>query len=104
MAKQETVQDLSHRENGRIHVRIIDAQTGLTEMTKIWAVRIHGKNLNVLIMNDYLPTLGQVNGDVIFLHSKGETPYRSIRGFYKHQHNEFTLLVEEYLTKGADAQ
>ena len=48
-------------------------------------------------MNDYLPTIGRVDGSVTFLNREGERRYGNIRGFYKHQHNEFTLLIEEYL-------
>lgn len=90
----------SQREHGRIYARILDAGTGLTELDRIFAIRIHSRNLNTLIMNDYVPTLGRVEGDVVFLGPEGEYPYHNIRGFYKLQHNEFTLLVEEYMKKG----
>ena len=52
-------------------------------------------------MNDYLPTIGRVNGSVTLLNNEGEHLYEQIRGFYKNQHNEFTLLIEEYLKEGA---
>lgn len=94
MAKSDPFQ--FQRDTGRIHARIIDAQSGLKELHGVFAVRIHSKDVNVLIMNDYLPTLGKVDGSVTFLTAQGEHPYRGIRGFYKHQHNEFTLLVEAY--------
>lgn len=86
----------SQRETGRIHARILDADKGLTELNRVYAIRIRGKNLNVLIMNDYMPTLGRVEGDVVLLTPQGEVSFHGIRGFYKHQHNEFTLLVEDY--------
>lgn len=82
---------------GRISARILDAESGLRELTNVYAVRIHSRKFYALIMNDYLPTLGKVEGNVTFLSKEGELAYRGIRGFYKHQHNEFTLLIEDHI-------
>lgn len=97
MAKRESDAYSDLRGIGRINARIIDADSGLTVLSGVYAVRIHSKHFYALIMNDYLPTLGQVKGSVIFLNDEGEHIYSGICGFYKHQHNEFTLLVEERL-------
>lgn len=83
------------KEAGQINARIIDAKSGLKVLSGVYAVRIHSKDFYALIMNDYLPTLGKIEGDIIFLNDEGEHYFRDVRGFYKHQHNEFTLLVEE---------
>ncbi len=93
--KEYSYEDL--KDHGRINARIIDAQTGLTVLSGVYAVRIRSKRFYGLIMNDYLPMLGQVDGDVVFLARDGEHPYHGVKGFYKHQHNEFTLIVEERL-------
>lgn len=84
------------RDAGRISARIIDVSSGLKAIEGVYAVRIHSADFTALIMNDYIPALGKIDGDVTFLSRDGEYPYYGIRGFYKHQHNEFTLLVEEH--------
>lgn len=94
MAKQKTFTTEQQNE-GRINARIIDAQTGLKVLNGVYAIRIHSKNFSALIMNDYVPSLGQVEGNITILNREGEHHYQGIRGFYKHQHNEFTLLLEE---------
>ena len=99
MAKKKPDAYAELQKAGRINARIIDVTSGLKVLSDIYAVRIHSKDFYALIMNDYLPALGKIDGDVIFLNRDGEHPYRGIRGFYKHQHNEFTLLVEEYTGK-----
>ena len=99
MAKKKVDAYAELQNEGRINARIIDVTSGLKVISGIYAVRIHSKDFYALIMNDYLPALGKVDGDVIFLSREGEHPYCGIRGFYKHQHNEFTLLVEEYTGK-----
>ena len=95
MAKQAPDTYAHLKDAGQINARIIDAKSGLKVLAGVYAVRIHSKDFYALIMNDYLPTLGKIDGDIIFLNHEGEHPFRGIRGFYKHQHNEFTLLVEE---------
>lgn len=85
------------RNDGRITARVVDARSGLQVLTGVYAVRMYDEGERRLFMNDYTPTIGKVVGDVVFLHPQGETAYRDIRGFYKLQHNVFTLLVEGYL-------
>lgn len=100
---QKTEADTAARENarfaemkdyGRIVARIIDDQSGLQVLDGIYAVRMLDEGERRLFMNDYTPTIGKVMGDVVFLSRQGERVYKGIRGFYKMQHNVFTLLVE----------
>ncbi len=81
---------------GKIQARVIDAENGLKELAGVCAVRIQSRDYNLLVMDDYLPVLGRIDGSVAFLTAEGELSLDGIRGFYKHQHNEFTLLVEEH--------
>ena len=85
------------KNEGRISARIIDVSSGLKELKGVYAVRIHSFDFYALIMNDYLPTIGKINGDITFLNADGEHVLHGIRGFYKNQHNEFTLLVEDHI-------
>lgn len=92
------------KDSGRINARIIDVSSGLRVIGKVYAVRIHSREFTALIMNDYIPALGKIDGDVVFLSRDGEYPYYGITGFYKHQHNEFTLLIEEHDTGKEDRE
>ena len=82
------------RDHGRINARIMDAATGLKVLTGTYVIRVKNTDGLRLFMNDYLPTLGKVYGSVTFLTRDGEVSYNGIQGFYKLQHNEFTLLIE----------
>lgn len=95
MANKKNEPDLLQRQAGRIHARIIDYKNGLQVISNVRAVRIISGRYRLLILEDYLPTLGKVEGDVVIVTTNGETAYPRIRGFYKLQHNEFTLLIEE---------
>ena len=93
--KKKPEAELVHRP-GKIQVRVLDEKNGYQVLEHIRAVRIRSREYALLVMEDYTPTLGSVDGDVIFLGEK-ETALRNVRGFYKHQHNEFTLLIQEDL-------
>lgn len=78
----------------KIRGRIIDNEKGMRFLPEVLAVRIRSERFGLLIMEDYMPTLGSIDGSVVFLTPEGEVRYDAIQGFYKHQYNEFTLLVQ----------
>ena len=80
---------------GSIHARIIDPKQGLQVIEGVFAIRILSRKYRLLIMEDYTPMLGKVEGDVVVLAADKEIAYRDIHAFYKLQHNEFTLLIDD---------
>ena len=47
-----------------IKVRVFDMEDGLLEYENIKCVRIVSKDYNLLIMKDYMPIIGEINGNV----------------------------------------
>lgn len=47
-----------------IKVRVFDMEDGLLEYENIKSVRIVSKDYNLLIMKDYMPIIGEINGNV----------------------------------------
>ncbi len=84
------------RRPGKIRVRVLDEVNGCQVLEHIRAVRIRSREYSLLVMEDYTPTLGSIDGDVIFV-GETETALKHIHGFYKHQQNEFSLLIREDL-------
>ena len=80
---------------GCIRVRVIDEEQGLTQIDNAKAVRIHSKGYVLLIMKDYSPTLGQIDGNVIVLVDDREIIFKGVKGCFKHQGNEFVMIIEE---------
>lgn len=80
---------------GTITARVIDYVNGIKVIQNVRAVRIQSKGYVLLIMEDYAPTLGKIDGKVVFLTDKDEIEYTNVEGFYKHQYNEFTILMEQ---------
>lgn len=78
-----------------ITARIIDYDKGMNVLQNIKGIRIHSKDYVLLIMEDYVPTLGKLDGRIVFLTNDDEIVYENVKGFYKHQFNEFTILLEK---------
>ncbi len=84
---------------GSIVARIVDETEGLRVISDVRAVRIHSKDYVLLIMDDYAPALGEVEGDVTLLSGDDELVFRGIKGCYKQQNNIFTMIIEERVTE-----
>ncbi|MCD7807494.1 MAG: hypothetical protein LUH19_09195 [Lachnospiraceae bacterium] len=82
-----------HRKN--IVARIYDINEGLTHIEQVDFIRIKSDKYNLLIMEDYMPTLGELNGDLTIQAQGQVTSWENIRGFYIHKDNLFRLMIRE---------
>lgn len=87
--------DNQNPSKGSITARVIDYQKGMNVIQNIRGIRIQSADYVLLIMEDYVPTIGKIDGKLVFLTMEDEIVYENVKGFYKHQYNEFTVLIEE---------
>lgn len=76
-------------------VRIFDLDKGLTEYEHIKAVRLISKDYNLLIMEDYLPIIGEVDGSIDIKGDDIDLHYDNIKAFYMNSNNIFNLMIKE---------
>ena len=76
-------------------VRIFDLKTGLTEYEHIKIVRIISKDYNLLIMKDYLPIIGEIDGSVDIKNDEVNLSFKDIKAFYMNSENIFNLMIKE---------
>lgn len=97
MGKQEGKATPSQQEvrGGTINARVIDEANGYQQLEHVRAIRINSKDYRLLILDNFADTLGRIEGNVVFILADREVALNNICGYYKHQHNEFTLLVQE---------
>ncbi len=81
--------------NEGIKVRIFDLKKGLVEYENIKIIRIISKNYNLLIMKDYLPILGEIEGSVDIKNEDIEINYKNIKAFYMNSNDIFNLMIKE---------
>lgn len=75
-------------------VRVFDLN-GLVEYEDVKIVRIISKDYNLLIMKDYLPIIGEIDGSVDIKSEKEEINLKNIKAFYMNSNNEFNLMIRE---------
>ena len=78
-----------------IKVRIFSLDKGLIEYEHIKVIRIISKNYNLLVMQDYLPILGEIEGSVDIKNEDIELNYKNIKAFYMNSSNVFNLMIKE---------
>ncbi len=74
---------------------IISMKDGLRVIDKVTMIRIISKEYNLLIMEDYLPAIGEVDGEVTFVSETAEYKMENVKGFFCHRHNDFSLMIGE---------
>ena len=80
---------------GKINAKIFSLETGFEDLEKLKSIRIKSKTYNLLIMEDYLPIIGEVEGNVTFVSEDKEETLSDINAYYRHSHNEFELLIKD---------
>ena len=76
-------------------VKLLNVKTGLKEYENVKFIKIKSKDYNLLIMQDYLPIIGEINGN-IRIELVGEVvELNNIQGFFMNRQNQFNLFIKE---------
>ncbi|MBQ8131411.1 MAG: hypothetical protein IJ193_02880 [Bacilli bacterium] len=78
-----------------IKVKIFSLESGLEILENVKVIRIKSKDYNLLIMPDYMPLLGEIQGNIDFENSENQKSLKNINGYYMNTNNEFSLIVRE---------
>ena len=78
----------------KIKAKIVSMENGLQEFEEIEMIRVKGENHSLLILQNYMPLLGRLDGYVDFVLENETLRIQDIQGYYMHKQNEFSLLVE----------
>lgn len=78
-----------------MEVRVSSFENGLEVYQNVHLIRVKSAKYNLLIMEDYLPVIGKIEGSVSFVGEEKEYALENIQGFFCHKHNVFSLLIKE---------
>lgn len=81
--------------NKTITVKIFTISKGLEVKDDVKLIRIKSKDYNLLIMEDYIPIVGKIEGDIDFESEKDSFKYENIKGYYMHSNNVFKFILKE---------
>lgn len=82
-------------DNKTMKVRVFDLNHGLVEYEDVKIVRIISKDYNLLIMIDYLPIIGEVDGSIDIQGDNVDISFKNIKAFYMNSNNVFNLMINE---------
>lgn len=74
-------------------VKILNIETNPLIIENVRFVRILSQKYNLLIMRDYLPIIGELDGNVEIVGTE-TIKYENIKGYYINRNNEFSLIIK----------
>ena len=78
----------------KICADVVDSVNGLQQYENIRMIRVKSKQYNLLIMEDYMPVIGEIDGFVEIIFDDNTIKLTDVHGYYMHKKNKFSLLVE----------
>jgi hypothetical protein len=79
--------------NTEFKVNIFTINEGLIVYENIKYIRIKSTHYNLLIMKDYMPILGEIEGSISFEGPSVKKDYPKLKAFYMSKENEFNLII-----------
>ena len=80
-----------------ITVKILNVNTGLIQYENVKFIRIKSKYYNLMIMQDYLPIIGEIDGRIDIRNEEINLSYKHIQAFYMNSNNIFILMIKELI-------
>ena len=68
---------------------------GLIVYNDVKIIRIKSKKYALTIMQDYLPIIGEIDGNVEIEFIEKTERIENINAYYVHEHNQFKLFIKE---------
>lgn len=81
-------------DDGMQVIVLLNKNIELDKIDNVKVIRVKDEKYNLLIMKDYWPVIGEINGNV-YIDGKEEHAYENIKGFYMLSHNIFRLIIVE---------
>ena len=88
--------------NTELKVIILDTGIATKTIENVKIIRIKSDKYNLLIMKDYCPVIGEINGSIAI---EADEPFRmdDVRAFYALSKNVFHLIIKEKISDATKA-
>ena len=73
---------------------LLNKNIKLNNINNVKVIRIKDEKYNLMIMRDYWPVLGEINGSIYF-DGENNVSFENIKGFYMLSNNVFRLIIIE---------
>ena len=75
-----------------IVVQLLNINGDVMEYEDVNFIKIVSKKYNLIIMKDYLPIIGEVQGEIEIGRENDTISMKKVRGYFMHKHNKFNLF------------
>lgn len=86
--------------NNTFFVNVVQPNGELLAFDDVVAVRVVDRNYNLLMMKDYMPIIGEVQGSIDIQGKTSKFEMKSGTAYYINHENKFTLIIKEMLEGG----
>ena len=76
-------------------VKLFSLNNGLTEYSGVISIKLVSKDYNLLILKDYIPIIGEVDGSVEVKYQDKNLLLENVFAYYMNQDNVFNLILKE---------
>lgn len=80
---------------GKITATVLGIDEGFQKFEQVDMIRIKSEKYTLLIMDDYMPVIGRIDGTVEIVSGEDTRSFQPVHGFYTHRKNTFELLIKE---------
>ena len=80
---------------GKITATVLGIDEGFQKLEQVDMIRIKSEKYTLLIMDDYMPVIGRIDGMVEIVSGEDTRSFQPVHGFYTHRKNTFELLIKE---------
>ena len=80
---------------GKITATVLGLDEGFQKFEQVDMIRIKSEKYTLLIMDDYMPVIGRIDGMVEIVSGEDTRSFQPVHGFYTHRKNTFELLIKE---------
>lgn len=83
------------QEMKKITVQLLNIAGDVKEYKDVKFIKIKSKKYNLIIMKDYLPIIGEIQGEIQIGREKENIEMKKVRGYFMHKHNKFNLFYSD---------
>ena len=82
-------------ETQNIEVQLLNINGDVKTYNDVKFIKVISTKYNLIIMKDYLPIIGEVQGEIEIGREKENIKMKKVRGYFMHKHNKFNLFYAE---------
>lgn len=96
MRNRDEIDEIENREDlQNITVQLLNIAGDVKQYDDVKFIKIRSQKYNLIIMKDYLPIIGEIQGEIQIGREKEDINMEKVRGYFMHKHNKFNLFYSD---------